>query len=172
MPPIRVLLADDHKLVRAGVRALLEGLGDVVVIAEASDGAEALDLIAAHRPDVALLDINMPKLGGLEAAARAAGDFPATRVIMLSMHVDAGYVRAAIRAGAAGYLLKDAGASELETAIRAVARGETYFSPAASTHLVAGYQRPERSEATSRKFPLATSEKWTSVFGWLKRNWP
>ena len=147
MTPIRVLLADDHALVRAGVRSLLETLRDVVVIAEAADGAEALALIAAHRPDVALLDINMPKLSGLEVTARAAGSVPPTRVLIVSMHVDEEYVREAIRAGAAGYLLKDSGTSELETAIRAVARGETYLSPAASTHLVAGFQRHESGEA-------------------------
>ena len=149
MNPIRVLLADDHTLVRAGVRSLLETLRDVAVIAEAADGSEALVLIAAHRPDVALLDINMPRLGGLEAAARVARDFPTTRVIILSMHVDEEYVREAIRVGASGYLLKDSGTSELETAIRAVARGETYLSPAASTHLVAGYQRHESGAASA-----------------------
>jgi DNA-binding NarL/FixJ family response regulator len=149
MTPIRVLLADDHTLVRAGVRSLLETLQDVVVIAEAADGSEALALIAAHRPDVALLDINMPKLSGLEAAAQAVRDFPPTRVIILSMHVDEEYVREAVRAGAAGYLLKDSGTSELETAIRAVVRGETYLSPAASTHLVAGFQRHESGEAAA-----------------------
>jgi DNA-binding NarL/FixJ family response regulator len=149
MTPIRVLLADDHALVRAGVRSLLERLRDVAVIAEAADGSEALDLIGVQRPDVALLDINMPKLGGLEAAAHTARDFPTTRVIILSMHADEQYVRAAIRAGAAGYLVKDCGTSELETAIRAVVRGETYLSPAASTHLVAEFQRQERAEASA-----------------------
>jgi DNA-binding NarL/FixJ family response regulator len=149
MTPIRVVLADDHTLVRAGVRSLLEALRDIAVIAEAADGSEAVDLIAAHRPDVALLDINMPKLSGLEAAARVARDTPSTRVIILSMHVDAEYVRAAIRAGAVGYLLKDSGTTELETAIRAVAQGETYLSPAASTHLVAGFQRHESGEAAA-----------------------
>jgi DNA-binding NarL/FixJ family response regulator len=149
MTPIRVVLADDHTLVRAGVRSLLEALRDIAVIAEAADGSEAVDLIAAHRPDVALLDINMPKLSGLEAAARVAHDTPSTRVIILSMHVDAEYVRAAIRAGAVGYLLKDSGTTELETAIRAVAQGETYLSPAASTHLVAEFQRHESGEAAA-----------------------
>jgi DNA-binding NarL/FixJ family response regulator len=158
MTPIRVLLADDHTLVRAGVRSLLETLHDVVVIAEAADGSEALALIAAHRPDVALLDINMPKLSGLEVAARVTRDVPPTRVIILSMHVDAEYVREAIRAGAGGYLLKDSGTSELETAIRAVARGETYLSPAASTHLVAGYQRHE-SGAGSAPDPLTPRQR-------------
>jgi DNA-binding NarL/FixJ family response regulator len=142
-----MLLADDHGLLRAGVRSLLEALKDVVVVAEAADGSEALRLIEAHQPQIALLDIAMPKLTGLDVAARVAQDFPMTRVIILSMHVDEEYVRRAIAAGASGYLLKDSGTSELETAVRAVARGETYLSPAVSTHLIVRYRRHERGEA-------------------------
>jgi DNA-binding NarL/FixJ family response regulator len=144
MTTIRILLADDHSLLRAGIRALLEALTDVEVVAEAADGAEALGLIASHAPDIAMLDIAMPKLGGLDVAARVAQDFPRTRVMILSMHVDEEYIRRAIQVGATGYLLKDSGISELEAAVRAVASGGTYLSPAVSTHLVLGYQRHER----------------------------
>jgi DNA-binding NarL/FixJ family response regulator len=141
MTAIRVLLADDHNLVRAGLRALLQSLEGVQVVAEASHGREATDLVATHRPDVVLMDIGMPELNGLEATARIIRDFPATRVIILSMHKNEEYVLKALRAGAAGYLIKDAGTAELETAVRAVARGETYLSPAVSKHVVGDYLR-------------------------------
>jgi DNA-binding NarL/FixJ family response regulator len=147
MTAIRILLADDHSLLRAGIRALLEALPDVEVVAEAADGTEALGLIATHAPDIAMLDIAMPKLGGLEVAAQVARDFPRTRVMILSMHVDEEYIRRAIRSGATGYLLKDSATSELEAAVRSVASGGTYLSPAVSTHLVNGYQRHERGES-------------------------
>jgi DNA-binding NarL/FixJ family response regulator len=139
MSPIRVLLAEDHTLVRAGFRALLQGATDIQVIAEASDGREALRLIEEHQPDVVLMDITMPILNGLEATARAAREFPCVRVIILSMHASEEYVLQALRAGAAGYLLKGADTAEFELAVRAVARGEVYLSPAVSKHVVADY---------------------------------
>src|SRR4030067_346794 len=139
MKPIRVLLADDHTLVRAGIRSLLENMEGIEVIAEAGDGREALRLVRTHRPDVVLMDIAMPGLNGLEAAARIAKKFPNVRVIILSMHVNEEYVLQALRAGAAGYMVKGADAAELEIAIRAVARGETYLSPMVSKHVVTDY---------------------------------
>jgi len=139
MKPIRVLLADDHTLVRAGIRSLLENMEGIEVIAEAGDGRDALRLVRAHRPDVVLMDIAMPGLNGLEAAARIAKKFPNVRVIILSMHVNEEYVLQALRAGAAGYMVKGADAAELEIAIRAVARGETYLSPMVSKHVVTDY---------------------------------
>jgi DNA-binding NarL/FixJ family response regulator len=139
--PIRLLLADDHTLVRAGMRTLLGTLPDVEVVAEASDGREALRLVEQHRPDVVLMDVTMPELNGLEATARVAKDFPQTRVIMLSMHASEEYVLQALNAGAAGYLLKESDIAELELAIKAVARGESYLSPAVSKHVIANYVR-------------------------------
>ena len=139
MKPIRVLLADDHTLVRAGIRSLLENMEGIEVIAEAGDGREALRLVRTHRPDVVLMDIAMPGLNGLEAAARIAKKCPNVRVIILSMHVNEEYVLQALRAGAAGYMVKGADAAELEIAIRAVARGETYLSPMVSKHVVTDY---------------------------------
>ena len=139
MKPIRVLLADDHTLVRAGIRSLLENMEGIEVIAEAGDGREALRLVTTHRPDVVLMDIAMPGLNGLEAAARIAKKFPNVRVVILSMHVNEEYVLQALRAGAAGYMVKGADAAELEIAIRAVARGETYLSPMVSKHVVTDY---------------------------------
>ena len=136
MKSIRVLLADDHALVRAGIRALLQKIANVQVVAEAENGKEALELIEKYKPDIALLDIAMPEMDGLTAAARVAAEFAAVHVIILSMHSDQEYVMRALRAGAKGYLLKGARMSELELAITAVARGETYLSPAATVHLV------------------------------------
>lgn len=134
-----VLLADDHTLVRAGLRALIETLPDVTTVLEASDGREALDVVAAHRPDVVLMDIAMPRLNGLEAAALVAREHPGSRIIVLSMHGTEAHVLQALRAGAAGYLLKDAAAVELPLAIRAVQRGEIYISSAVSRVVVSGY---------------------------------
>ncbi len=136
MKPIRVMLADDHALVRAGIRVLLQKLPDVQVVAEAENGAEALELVAKHHPQIVLMDITMPEMSGLEATARITQEYPDIRVIILSMHVDQEYVLGALRAGAKGYLLKGARQSELELAVNAVARGETYLSPAASKHVI------------------------------------
>jgi DNA-binding NarL/FixJ family response regulator len=149
MKPIRVLLADDHALVRAGFRALLQSLPDMEVVAEAGDGREALRLIDLHQPDVVLMDIGMPGLNGLEAAARIVEESPHIRVIILSMHATEEYVLRALRAGAVGYLLKDAGTAELELAVRAVVRGEMYLSPAVSKHVIAEYVQRVSSEPNS-----------------------
>jgi DNA-binding NarL/FixJ family response regulator len=145
MSAIRVLLADDHTLVRAGIRTLLESLDGVTVVAEVADGREALALVAAERPDVVLMDVAMPKLNGLEATARVVEEFPNVRVIILSMHPNEEYVLRALRIGASGYLLKDANTAELEIALEAVVRGEIYLSPAISKQ-VAQYVRRVGSE--------------------------
>jgi DNA-binding NarL/FixJ family response regulator len=129
-PPIksiRVILADDHTLVRAGNRALQEKLPAVKVIGEAGDGREVLNLVKAQPPDVVLLDIAMPGLNGLEAAERLARDFPAVRVVILTMHDNEEYVRRALKAGAVGYLLKKSAIAELATALQQVMRGEIYL---------------------------------------------
>jgi DNA-binding NarL/FixJ family response regulator len=139
--PIRVMLADDHTLVRAGIRALLEKLPGVEVVGEAGDGREVLNLIKLHQPDVVLMDISMPGLNGLEAAVRMAKEFPDVRVIILSMHNNEEYVWRALKAGVAGYLLKKSATAELETALQQVVRGEIYLSREISTRLV-------------KKFPL------------------
>jgi DNA-binding NarL/FixJ family response regulator len=148
MKPTRVLLAEDHTLVRAGIRALLQNLTGIQVVAEASDGREALRLIKTYQPDVVLMDIAMAGLNGLEATARVTKEFPTVRVIILSMHSNEEYVAQALRAGAAGYLLKDAVAAELELAVTAVARGKTYLSPAVSQHVIADYLRRAGGGAT------------------------
>ena len=140
MAPIRVLLADDHVLMRAGISALLQRIPDLTVVAEADDGRAALQLIAMHHPNIAMLDISMPELNGLEVAERVAREFPEVRVIILSMHATSDYVLRAMRVGASGYLLKGARLAELELAITSVARGETYLSPAAAKHVIGGYR--------------------------------
>ena len=139
MNPTRILLADDHTLVRAGIRSLLEKMPGVEVVGEAGDGREALALLEVLRPDILLIDIAMPGLNGLETAARVADGFPQIKIIILSMHANEEYVVEALRAGAAGYLLKDSATIELERAIEAVDRGETYLSPPVSRTVIHGY---------------------------------
>ena len=139
MDPIRVLLADDHELVRAGIRSLLEKLTDVEVAAEASDGREAIRLVEKHEPHVVLTDIAMPLLSGLEVTRHLTDKFPKVRVVILSMYSDEEHVYMALRAGAAGYLLKGAAREELELAIRAVAQGEMYLSPTVSKPIIMEY---------------------------------
>ena len=157
MKPMRVLLADDHKLVRSGFRSMLESLGNVEIVAETGDGREALELIRQHRPDVALIDITMPSLSGLEVAQRVAAEIDNVRVIILSMHTGEDYIVRAIRAGVAGYLLKTADPVELELALRAAVNREMYLSPTVSKQLVQDYARrlgPEQgpeAQLTSRQ---------------------
>lgn len=134
-----ILLADDHSLVRAGIRALLDNIGTVEVVAETGDGRQVLRLVKEHQPRLVLLDIAMPSLNGLEAAARIHRDFPDTSVIMLSMHANEEYVLQALRAGASGYLVKDAATAELEIALRSVINGKTYLSPSISKTLIDEY---------------------------------
>lgn len=136
---IRILLADDHNLMRAGIRSLLEKIVGVEVVGEASDGREAFESVKAHAPNIVLMDIAMAGLNGLEATARIIKEFPQVRVIILSMHANEEYVVQTLRAGAAGYLLKDAATAELELAIQAVARGDTYLSPAISRRVIEDY---------------------------------
>lgn len=139
LAPMRVLLADDHTLVRAGIRGLVAAIPGVEIVAEAADGQEALRLILETSPDVALVDVSMPGLNGLDLAARVAREAPRTRVAILSMHGTPGHVAQALRAGVKGYVLKDAAAEELPLLLRAVMRGETYLSPAISKHVVDAY---------------------------------
>ena len=157
MKTTRVLLADDHVLVRAGIRSLLEKMSGIEVVAEAGDGYEALELTKKHFPNVVLMDIAIPGLNGLEALARATKEFPAVKVIILSMHANEEYVLRALRSGVCGYLLKDAAVTELELALRAVTRGETYLSPRISKRVIGSYlerlgnERPLREELTPRQ---------------------
>jgi DNA-binding NarL/FixJ family response regulator len=151
LQPIRVLIADDHKLMRASVRALLGKFPKVEVVGEAASGREALNLVKAHRPEIVLMDIAMAEGNGLEATARVTKESPNTRVIILSMHGNEEYVWRAIKAGAAGYLLKKAATSELEQAVREVAGGGIYFSQEIASRLL---KKHSLREVTSQKSPF------------------
>jgi len=157
MPALRVLLADDHALVRAGMRSLLRDIEGVEVVGEAADGGQALALAERERPDVVLLDIAMKGMNGLEAAARFRELHPGIKVIILSMHASEEYVLQALRAGAAAYLIKDSATAELELALRSVMRGETYLSPAISRQVVEGYV--QRVGAGAGENPLTPRQR-------------
>lgn len=129
MDPIRVVLVEDHQIVREGLRALLEGQDDIEVVAEADNGQAGVELVREFRPHVAVLDLNMPKLDGVEATKIIRKEMPGTQVLILSMYSTGEHVRPAIRAGAGGYLLKGSGLSDLVSAIQAVASGNAFFSP-------------------------------------------
>jgi DNA-binding NarL/FixJ family response regulator len=148
---MRVILADDHQLVRAGLRALLQSFPDVEVLAECGDGHEALALVDRMQPDVLLLDVTLPGLNGLEVALRVPKASAHTRVLILSMHAGAEYVGQALRAGVAGYLIKDSAVDELRVALDAIRVGRKYLSPAISQTVLSGYLRtgdspPERAQ--------------------------
>lgn len=134
---IRVLIADDHTLVRAGLRVLVSSFPGVEIVGEASHGREAVDAAKELRPDIVLMDISMPELNGLSATERITRQLPGTRVIILSMLGNETYVEQSLMYGASGYVLKDADAVELRLAINAVARGDTYLSPAVARHAAA-----------------------------------
>lgn len=142
MGSIRVLLADDHTLIRAGIRSLLEKIRKLEVVAEASNGREAVQLAHKFQPDIVLMDIAMPELNGLEAATKLKKELPDISIIILSMYVTEEYVLKAFRCGASGYLVKDAATNELEIAISSVANGETYLSPPVSKHVINKYLSP------------------------------
>jgi len=149
--PLRVLLADDHTLVRAGIRALLEKMPGVQVAGEVGEGREVAAFVELHRPHLVLMDIGMPGLNGLEATERLAREFPEVRVIILSMHQSEEYVWRALKAGATGYLLKKAATSELELALQRVDEGEIYVSKEISAQIM---KRHPLQQITSRKGPL------------------
>ena len=138
---IRILLADDHALVRQGFRMILEAQPDMEIVGQAGNGREAVELAEKLRPDVVVMDVAMPELNGTEATRRLAASTPRTRVLALSMHKDSVYVREILRAGARGYLLKDSGDTDLVAAVRAVAKGEGYISPAVSDAVLSDYRK-------------------------------
>lgn len=151
---IRVMIADDHPLVRRGLRALLERNGEFDVVAEAADGYEAIELASLHKPDVALLDVGMPRLNGTDAATSIIDKVPAVRVVIISMHSDEGYVLRALKAGARGYLLKASPEADVLTAIRAVAAGNAWFSPSITKLLVEDYMNEVRRRGLEDSYDL------------------
>jgi DNA-binding NarL/FixJ family response regulator len=151
MSHLRILLVEDHALVRAGMKALLQKIEGIVVVADMGDGLEAVKYVQTAPPDLVLMDIAMPGLNGLDATARIVKESPATRVILLSMHANEEYLQQALQVGASGYLLKGAELAELELALKAVARGERYLTPAVAKYAIEAYR--ERSEGPAG--PLA-----------------
>jgi DNA-binding NarL/FixJ family response regulator len=167
--PIRVLVADDHTIVRTGIRHVLESEAEFQVVGEAGNGADAVSLAEELGPDVVLLDISMPDQSGLEVAARIREAASAARILILSMHNNAEYVVESVRAGAQGYLLKDTAATELREAIRAVCRGESYFSPPVASRLsaavrgeVAGHSGIEQLTGREREVLLGIARGRTN----------
>jgi DNA-binding NarL/FixJ family response regulator len=140
MNHLRILLVEDHALVRAGMKALLQKIEGTEVVADMGDGLEAVKYVQTAAPDLVLMDIAMPGMNGLDATARVVKESPTTRVILLSMHANEEYLRQALQVGASGYLLKGAELAELELAIKTVSRGETYLTPAVARYAVDAYR--------------------------------
>ncbi len=156
MTSTRIVLADDHTIMRNGLRSLLERQPDFAVVGEANNGREALDVVSRVRPSVLIMDIAMPILNGIEAAKRITGDYPATAVLILSMHSDEGYILKALKAGARGYLLKDSAEADLIQAVRAVSTGKAFFSPAVSKVLADDYVRQVQQRGAEDPYDLLT----------------
>jgi two-component system response regulator NreC len=154
MMKTRVLIADDHPLIRSGLRVLLEREEEFEVVAEAVDGYEAVERTREQKPDVAMLDIAMPRLNGIDAARQICEKLPSVKVILVSMHSDEGYVLRALKAGAKGYLLKASPESDVLNAIRAVAAGQAYFSPEISRVLADDYVREIRRRGVEDSYDL------------------
>ncbi|MDQ2950445.1 MAG: response regulator transcription factor [Acidobacteriota bacterium] len=159
MKPIRILLADDHTIMRNGLRLLLERQPGFQVIGEAADGRETVEMTETLRPDVVVLDIAMPNLNGIEAARQIASKLPGIAVVILSMHSDESYVLRALKAGARAYLLKDSAESDLIGAIKAVTEGKAFFSPAISKMLVDDYVRRLQQRGVDDSYELLTTRE-------------
>jgi DNA-binding NarL/FixJ family response regulator len=159
MSTIKILLADDHVVMRRGIRALLERRPEFQVVAEAGDGREALQMAEAHSPDVVVADIAMPNLNGIEAARQIAQRWPHIAIVILSMHSDESYVLRALKAGARGYLLKDSPESDLINAILAVNAGKAFFSPSISKMLVEDYMRQLQQRGADDSYELLTGRE-------------
>jgi two-component system, NarL family, response regulator NreC len=158
---IRILLVDDHKIVRTGLRSLIDGQSGMMVVAEADDGRAAMQLIKELRPEVVIMDVAMPDLNGMEATRQIVADFPEVKVVALSMHSDRRFVTGMLEAGASGYLLKDCAFEELTSAIRAVVRKQAYISPGVAGVLVEDVRR--RATEAAQKAPVALTAREREV---------
>jgi two-component system, NarL family, response regulator NreC len=153
---LRLALADDHTIMRSGLRLLLERESEFSIVGEAGDGREVIEIVEAQSPDIVIMDVAMPNLNGIEAARRITSSHPRTAIIILSMHSDESYVLRALNAGARGYLLKDSAESDLISAVRAVSEGKAFFSPAISKLLVEDYVRQLRQRGVEDSYELLT----------------
>jgi two-component system response regulator NreC len=156
VPQIRILIADDHVIIRSGLRLLLEQQPDFKVVAEANDGREALQMVSKFHPEVAILDVGMPQLNGIEATRQIVAEEPATQVVILSMHADEGYVLRALKAGAKAYIVKNSAEADLIRAVRSVAEGKSFFSPVISKMLLEDYVRQVREKNVEDSYDLLT----------------
>jgi DNA-binding NarL/FixJ family response regulator len=170
MAALRLLIADDHPAFRAGLRLLLESLDDVEVVGEAATGAEVVELAVEHLPDVVVMDLQMPEVGGIEATRAIVARAPEVNVLVLTMFEDEDSVFAALRAGARGYVLKGAGQEELARAIRAIASGEAIFSPAIATRVIDFFSR-SRDDQPPKAFPELTDRE-REVLGLIAEGLP
>jgi two-component system response regulator NreC len=159
MKPIRILLADDHTVVRKGLRLLLESQPEFRVIADAANGREAVAMAEEHKPDVVVMDVAMPTLNGIEAARQIAARLPHTAVVFLSMHSDESYVLKALKVGARAYLLKDSAEHDLINAVKAVSGGKSFFSPAISRMLMEDYMRQMQERKLEDSYELLTTRE-------------
>lgn len=157
--PLRILLADDHTLMRQGLRYILEGHPDIDIVAEASSGIEAVEAAREHKPDVAIVDVAMKELNGIEATSQILKNSPHTAVLMLSMYSDERYVLRAVKAGARGYLLKSSAGDELIQAIFTVQKGMAYFSPAVAQIFQTGFARLRDTDHINDRFELLTDRE-------------
>jgi DNA-binding NarL/FixJ family response regulator len=153
---IRIVLADDHTIIRSGLRLLLEQQPDFKVVAEASDGRQAVQLVSKHHPNVVILDIGMPELNGIEATRQIVAQDPHPDVVILSMHSDESYVLRALKAGARAYILKNAAEADLIRAVQAVSEGKSFFSPVISKMLLEDYVRQVREKEVEDSYDLLT----------------
>lgn len=159
MNPVRIVLADDHTIVRNGLRAVLERQPDFAVVGEVGNGREAIETVARERPDIVILDIGMPILNGIEAARRISAEHAKTAVMILSMHADESYILKALRSGARAYLLKDSAEADLVNAIRAVSAGKAFFSPIVSKVLADDYLRQLQQHGVEDRYESLTARE-------------
>jgi two-component system response regulator NreC len=159
MKNIRIVLADDHTVVRKGLRLLLENQPGFTVVADAADGREAVALVEQYTPDVVVMDVAMPILNGIEAARQISARMPQIAVVFLSMHADEGYVLKALKSGARAYLLKDSADHDLIAAVKAVSEGKAFFSPAISKMLVEDYMRQMQDRQVEDSYDLLTTRE-------------
>lgn len=162
---IRAVIADDHGIVREGLRRVLEAQPDIEVLGEASDGREAMRLIEDHEPDVAILDISMPRLGGLDTLQRLRSRHPKVKVILLSVHGESSFIQHAVSLGADGYILKNGRADDIVSAVRAVVKGGSYFSPPVAREIVQQIRSPQREAGEEPFTTLSPRER--EVLGWI-----